>query len=438
MAAEVSILIPRRTPRLIFTIRFVFEDLLGLSWETHKKVDAFLESEAPIKINYTKSEVDGVFHIQPHNLLLETEIFEQTIHMSEWEGLPYFFGIKAKSDLPFDPFASTFYCISRYEEYLPFMPDEHGRFPVNQSAAVKHGFLKRPLVNEWWQAIWPLLQKDHAKQLDVKTDWRFISTVDVDNSFAFSGKGPLRVLSAVLKDIYQLDFYTLKRRWTCLVGKEADPFDRYDREMQLAEEKDFDLIYFVLFSELGPHDRNVSRFSQRLQTSIRHIADFAQLGSHPSYRTMDENDRLRDEHRGMQDIVRRKIKMSRQHYLRFRLPQTYRALITLGIEHDYSMGYARETGWRASTCSAFRFYDLELEEETELYVHPFPFMDSVYQDYLKLKPEAAWEEIKTFADQTKFNGGEFISVMHNRNLGDLLPESKDWPELYHRLVDYLT
>jgi hypothetical protein len=140
----------------------------------------------------------------------------------------------------------------------------------------------------------------------------------------------------------------------------------------------------------------------------------------------------------MQDIVRRKIKMSRQHYLRFRLPQTYRALITLGIEHDYSMGYARETGWRASTCSAFRFYDLELEEETELYVHPFPFMDSVYQDYLKLKPEAAWEEIKTFADQTKFNGGEFISVMHNRNLGDLLPESKDWPELYHRLVDYLT
>jgi hypothetical protein len=44
-------------------------------------------------------------------------------------------------DLPFDPLAATFYLVSRYEEYLPFIPDEHGRFPAKQSFAFSNGFL---------------------------------------------------------------------------------------------------------------------------------------------------------------------------------------------------------------------------------------------------------------------------------------------------------
>lgn len=438
MAAEVCIYAPRRTARLIHTLRFVFQDLLGLQWELQTDFQAFLQSNTPLKINYSKRESEGVFRIHPHELLFETEIFEQNIHLLDWEGLPCFFGSKTKSDVPFDPFAATFYCISRYEEYLPFMPDQHGRFPVDQSAAFRLGFLKRPLVNEWWWKLWEQLKHFYSVELPTSSSWEFVSTVDVDNSFAFLGKGPLRVGSAVLRDLYQLNIDVLLRRWKTFLGKEPDPFDRYDREMQLAEEKGFELIYFVLFSELGPHDRNISRFSQKLQTSVRHIADFAQLGIHPSYRTLEDEERMVNEHLGMEEIVRRKINKSRQHYLRMRLPLTYRRLISLGIEHDYSMGYARNTGWRASTCTPFRFYDLEVEEETEMVVHPFPFMDSVYQDYLRRSPDEAWEEIQMFVDQAKACKGQLVSVMHNRNLGDLLPESKGWPELYHQLVAYCT
>jgi hypothetical protein len=152
---------------------------------------------------------------------------------------------------------------------------------------------------------------------------------------------------------------------------------------------------------------------------------------------MEEESRLKKEHSGMQDVVRRKINQSRQHYLRFQLPKTYRQLISMGIEHEYSMGYSRNTGWRASTCTPFRFYDLEMEEETELRVYPFPFMDSVYIDHLKMSTEEAWKEISMFIDQVRSNKGLFISVMHNRNLGDLLPEAKGWAELYHKMIDLI-
>lgn len=437
MAADVAIFIEKRTPRLLYTLRFVFEDVFNMSWRYFCDQDEFLSEEPVLKINYSRHDLEDCFRIAPHGLLSETDLFEQNIKMSQWNDLPVFFGSPNKADIPFDPLAATFYCISRFEEYLPFVADEHGRFPAEQSLAFSQDFLKRPLVNEWWTAIFEIWKEAHPNLAGAKPSFKFISTVDVDNSYAFRGKGPARVLSALARDVYQMDNYTLSKRWDTLFKRKQDPFDTYDREMQLASEKKFDLIYFVLFSEFGPHDRNISRFSQKLQKSVRHIADFAKIAIHPSYRCMDEEDRLIKEHSGLQEVVRRKITKSRQHYLRMQLPKTYRQLKSLGIEQEYSMGYSRVTGWRASTCTPFRFYDLEMEEETELKVFPFPFMDSVYIDQLKLSKPEAWTEICTFIDQAKVHKGVFISVMHNRYLGNLLPESEGWVEMYHNMIDYI-
>ena len=435
MPVEVDIYAKRNTARLNYTLGFVFDELFQIPWTFYSDRDTFEKAEAGIRINYSSEEIRAAYRIHPHELLFETEIFEQQITKSEWETLPVFFTVKARSELPFDPLAATFYCISRYEEYLPFVPDLHGRFPAEQSFAFKNDLLKRPLVNEWWKAISAKWEKAFSLPSIPTADFRFISTVDVDNSFAFKGKGPVRTLSATIRDIYRIDIDTLRRRWRTFTGHEPDPFDNYDSEMELAEERGFRLIYFVLYSELSPYDRNISRFSQTLRSSIRHIADFAELGIHPSYRSSLEPERMQEEHRGMEEIARRKINLSRQHYLRFRLPQTYRSLIELGITDEFSMGYARATGWRASTCTPFRFYDLEVEEARDLIVHPFPFMDSVYQDYLQLGPEEALREMMLFAKQCKELGGELVSVMHNRNFGDLLPEAKGWNECYHRLLD---
>ena len=49
--------------------------------------------------------------------------------ISQWKGLPVFFQTTSDSDIPFDVFAASFFLVSRYEEYLEFQPDAHGRFP---------------------------------------------------------------------------------------------------------------------------------------------------------------------------------------------------------------------------------------------------------------------------------------------------------------------
>ena len=55
-----------------------------------------------------------------------------------------------------------------------------------------------------------------------------------------------------------------------------------------------------------------------------------------------------------------------------RFPQTYRRLLKLSVREDYTLGYAGQTGFRAGICTPFYFYDLELEETTNLLLVPFP------------------------------------------------------------------
>ena len=43
--------------------------------------------------------------------------------------------------------------LSRYEEYLPHIKDEYGRFEAKESLAFKYGFLEIPIVDKWVQIL---------------------------------------------------------------------------------------------------------------------------------------------------------------------------------------------------------------------------------------------------------------------------------------------
>ena len=151
-----------------------------------------------------------------HGLLSETELFEQNLRLSDWEGIPVFFSASSVSDLPFDAFSATFYCLSRYEEYLPFVADEHDRFPAEQSVAFQEGFLSRPLVNEWWERILAQWKHIDPELEDRRGPYRLLSTIDVDNSFAFRGKDPLRLFYGACQELASGQSEQFAKRWATL------------------------------------------------------------------------------------------------------------------------------------------------------------------------------------------------------------------------------
>ncbi|MCK5168711.1 MAG: hypothetical protein KAQ75_02440, partial [Bacteroidales bacterium] len=138
----------KTSSRLEFILKFLFNDILGVESKLITDKEEFVSSDLP-KINYSEESIEKSFQIIPTDLLFESDIIQKDIKVSNWVNQKIFFQTSEKSDIPFDLFAASFYLISRYEEYLPFKADQHGRFEANQSLAGKYGFLYDPIVDQW-------------------------------------------------------------------------------------------------------------------------------------------------------------------------------------------------------------------------------------------------------------------------------------------------
>ena len=194
-------------------------------------------------------------------------------------------------------------------------------------------------------------------------------------------------------------------------------------------------IYFFLFAEYGLNDKNVPTRSQRFRYLIKSIADNADVGIHPSYNSNFKLEKLEKEVRGLSKVLNRDITRSRQHFLKLTFPETYRNLMNLDINDDYTMGYASEIGFRASICNSFNFYDLDLEIETKLRLHPFQVMDATVNFYLQISPEDSIERIEGIIDEVKKVDGEFISLWHNETLAEY-KFWKGWRKVYDEMLAY--
>ncbi|KAB2808061.1 polysaccharide deacetylase family protein [Phaeocystidibacter luteus] len=431
--------VDKLTPRVAYAINLVLRDtLLVEGIRITDKWEAFSEFEGP-RLIYGRKKLEGVPSIFNVELLFEKDISEQDLNVHfEEDGLPYFFATSNQSFVPFDIFAASFYLVSRYEEYLPNISDVHDRYPHEESLAHQHGFLQKPVVNHWaLQLKRKLLEADPRWEFEERT-FKYTSTVDVDNLYAYKGKGGFRTLGGFAKDISQLDFKNAFRRARVLFGLKRDPYDTFEFQRDLAQQYGVSAIYFMLFSEFGEYDRNVPMYSRRLHEAVRAINDFFPVGIHPSYGSHASPKVLEREIKGLEDALRMPVKRSRQHFLKMKMPETFRQLLDFGIEEDYTMGYAGELGFRASICTPYRLYDLEMETELGLKMFPFAAMDGTLIYYKNVDAKDAFEYIQPLVDEVKAVNGHLITVWHNRIFSEAASEWRGWNDVYVKLLKYIT
>ncbi|MFM7233694.1 MAG: polysaccharide deacetylase family protein, partial [Flavobacteriales bacterium] len=146
------------------------------------------------------------------------------------------------------------------------------------------------------------------------------------------------------------------------------------------------------------------------------------VGIHPGYQSHNDVRLLAKEIGRLQSIVGERILHSRQHFLKFRLPVSYRRLLECGITNDHSMGYADVPGFRAGTAHPFKWFDVDRNEPTSLAVHPVIVMDSTLRTYNGLNPTQALEKIRQLKSAMRNTGGDFVSLWHNETVA----EQGDW------------
>jgi len=420
------------TPRLQYITGFLSE-YFGLQFKLISNEERFLKATDSSKINYSYHRLDAnEIFIHSHALLFESSVRQVKVECFETNGYKAFF--KAEGHFGFDLFAAIFYLITRYEEYLPHQKDMYGRYAHENSVAFKENFLHLPLINIWLEDFKKLLiEKDASLQFN-DSRFSFLPTYDIDIAWSFRNKGFKRNFGGILQLLFKGQFRKIIHRMKVIRRKRQDPFDSYEWMDQLHEQFNLKPIYFFLVAkEKGKYDKNIDVTNTEYQQLVQSISSKCVIGLHPSWASGDIPSLLTKEKALLEQITNRTITSSRQHYIRFELPSTYRKLLALGLTNDYSMGYGSINGFRASIASTYYWYDLKSEEKTQLHIHPFCFMDANSYYEQKLSPDAAFEELMQYYNAVKSVNGTMITIWHNNFLGT--DEAfAGWRDVYEKFI----
>lgn len=398
------------TPRLKYVFKHVCTRILGVKVEFTTKIEAFIAHDS-LKMSYTKQQLGNEFFVKSHDILFEQGLSDLDINIHDWENTKCFFYNGDKSAIPFDIFAASFYLLARYEEYLPHVKDEFGRFTATESLAYKHGFLQQPVVDIWAYKFKAALQGQFPEFKFPEKSYAIKPIIDVPSAYNFRLKGIMRTLGGVVKDLLRFRFKSLYMRCMVILGFKHDPFDTFKYLINKQKYSKNKFLFFFLIGDYSTYDKGINPNKKKFVSLIKHIADYCIVGLKTSYFAIDDLFVLKKEKLRMEAILNTTLKASRQSFSRLNLPESYRNLIELEIQEDYTMGYVDHIGFRAGSCTPFLFYDLDYEIQTPLKIHSYHLMD-----YALLKTHSLLDKKKVISEiihEVKQVNGEFVPIFHN-------------------------
>ena len=406
-------------------MKHIFTRMLNIDMSITTKVEDFIAHKGP-KITYTRQPLQNEFFIKSHELLFEQGISDVEITMYNWDGVPCFFPTTENCVIPYDIFAASFYLLSRYEEYLPHVKDEHGRFPANESLAYQNHFLEIPVVDFWVKYLKNALQRRFPELEFKNTPYKQTSIMDVSVAFAYRKKGVIRTLGATVIDLFRFRLSKILDRYLVLLGFRKDPYDFFFRINELHKQYQCEAVFFFLMADYSNYDKNISVINSSFRNLIKSVADYSIVSLMASYKGFDDITILKKERNRLINTINRPVKRVRQRFNRLSIPDTYRLMVDAGFNEDYTMGYTNEVGFRAGTCSPFYFYDISFEEQIPILINSFCVQyTSLYKFNSVSKAE---EKIFELSQRVQEVNGDLNVVFSNEILQ--LNERNSWRDLY--------
>ena len=403
------------TPRLRYVFKHICTRILGIPVDFTTTIENFIAHDS-LKMSYTRQPLGKEIYVRCHDLLFEQGLSDIEINVHDWENTKCFFPTNEKSSLPYDIFAASFYLLCRYEEYLPHVKDEYGRFTANESLAFNSGFLNQPVVDIWAYKLKAVLQEHYNDFKFPDKTYTVQPIIDVPMAYYFKEKGLLRSIGGTLNDLIRLKLKRFYHRYLVMAGFKRDPYDTFKWIINKQKTSKYKFIVFFLIGDYSTYDKNININKKKFVSLIKSVGDYCRVGLKVSYFALQDLETLKKEKKKLESVINYELEASRNSFSKLNLPESYRNLIELEIKEDYTMGYLNQLGFRAGTCTPFLFYDLDYEVQTPLLIHSFHCIDFALlkmQSYLDKK-----EELQRIINQVKQVNGTFTPVFHNYTFSD--------------------
>ena len=312
-----------------------------------------------------------------------------------------------------DVFASAFFMLSRWEEYVLPDRDEHDRFPARASAAFRHQFLDRPVVNEWADLLFHLLGQLGWQQPRPQRTFQLSISCDVDHPrLWWSAAGRFKTLAGSIfsRKNPQEALFLLKNHFF----KTRDPYDVFDEWLDIFEEYGIQAHFNFLGERSTSSDCYYPVQHPFVRQVIQKIAAHGHgIGLHPSYESYERPELFQPELDSIRRLSPAPVKNGRQHYLRFSAPSTWQLWESAGMDWDSTLGYSEAEGFRCGICHDFPVFDFLERKMLHLREKPLIAMDVTLALYRQYTPAEAAEHLLKLRKQVELHRGEFVLLWHN-------------------------
>ena len=401
----------KTTQRITYIFKHICFRILGIEVNFTNVIEDFIAYSGP-KLSYGKKELGNELFIQSTELLMQDGFESIDITVKDWGDTKCFFAVGKNSFLPFDIFAASFYLLSRYEEYLPQVKDEKGRFLASESIAFKAGFLQDPVVDIWAYKFKDLLLQTFPDIKYSARKPRVHTIINASQPLLYKNKGLLRTLIGFFNDLISFNLKSIFDRSSVLFGFRKDPFNTFNWIINSVKKSKSSLTVFFLLGASKIFEESLNSQKESFKLLIKNVSDYQEIGLIFSDEALNSLTVLNEEKEKIEAITNRTLRRSMNNEYLVSLPHNYRNLIELEIATDFTMVYENVIGFRASTCSPFLFYDLDYEIVTPLKIHPISLTTKGLN---KTPTSKKTETIQKMMESVKKVNGTFSMIFDNYN-----------------------
>lgn len=341
-------------------------------------------------------------------------------------------GINCRVDL----IASSFFMLSRWEEFVIKNRDKHDRFSAFHSLAYKFNFLHRAVVNEYVELLWKMLLHIDSKLKRKAHTFEIVPTHDVDHIKLWKSISSSRKRLAhnfITQRKFKNGLLNAKSMLFTLLGLEKDPFDSFDYIMDMSEKEGMKSRFYFLCGGNTKYDNNLNINSTAYKNVINNIKNRDHIiGFHPSYNTSNRPEIWQEEKLALEKASGQSIHQGRHHYLRFIVPETWQLWEDENMEIDSTAGYHDMPGFRCGTCYPYSVFNFRSRKKLIIKEMPLIFMEMTAIEYMKKNPHQTLSIVKSLFNEVEKYNGKFVFLWHNSSM--FTAEFKPYLFIYESII----
>jgi len=308
---------------------------------------------------------------------------------------------------------------TREEEYSSTELDHYDRFQLSQSMYKE---ILNPIISEY------LIENGFTIEYPENRPFCVCLTHDVDEIYP-----PLQhTLLSSWNCLKKLDWQCLNKQIHWKFNKSKSPYLNFKGIMEIEEKYDAQSSFYFLATET-----DIRRFRYNIEDLNVELGSFidkgCEVGLHGGYYSYNNlNEILKEKHR-LEKVLGNKVIGFRNHYLRFKIPDSWTLLSNAGFEYDSTLAYPDAIGFRNGMCHPFFPYNLKTDAAETILELPLAMMDGSLFASSKTFDDA-WQNARRCIDIIENYRGVLVINWHSNSFN--CPYKRQWQKIYEKILDY--